>query len=80
MTAFDFLNISIIHFILCKNFQLAKALSFLILSIGSGHDTPITFPFEPLSAIMGLAPFCDGRLKIFSIHIINSEIHSENIF
>jgi hypothetical protein len=28
---------------------------------------------------MGLAPFCDGRLKIFSIHINNSEIHPENI-
>jgi hypothetical protein len=29
---------------------------------------------------LGLAQFRDGRLKIFSLHTNNSEIHAENIF
>jgi hypothetical protein len=61
MTAFGFHQIQIIHFTLCKYFQLAKAKSFLILSIGSGHDTPRTFTFEPRSAIIGFGAILDGR-------------------
>ena len=55
MTAFGFHQFRIIHFTIYKFFKLAKAPSFLFLSIGSGHDIPRTFTFEPRSAIMGLA-------------------------
>ena len=53
MTAFGIYQIQIILFILCNYIQLAKATSFLILSNGSGHDTPETFTFEPRSSNIG---------------------------
>jgi hypothetical protein len=43
-----------------------KGSFFLILSAkgGSGHDTQIIFPLEPHSAIMGLAQFRGGLLRV----------------